>query len=68
MSTTKLRIVSLEEWQAALAALQLEEKAATRARDALAAKRRRLPMVEMTKGYVFEGAEGITPLGRQETW
>jgi predicted dithiol-disulfide oxidoreductase (DUF899 family) len=43
---------------AALDALQVEEKAATRARNALAAKRRRLPMMEVTKSYEFEGPEG----------
>ncbi len=34
------------------------EKEATRARDALNAKRRRLPMVEVDKDYVFEGPHG----------
>jgi predicted dithiol-disulfide oxidoreductase (DUF899 family) len=34
------------------------EKEATRARDALAAERRRLPMVRFDKDYVFEGPDG----------
>jgi predicted dithiol-disulfide oxidoreductase (DUF899 family) len=51
-------IVSPAEWQAAHEELLAEEKEATRARDALAAKRRRLPMVEFDKDYVFEGPDG----------
>ena len=51
-------VVSPSEWQAARDALLAEEKEATRARDALAAKRRRLPMVRIDKDYVFDGPEG----------
>lgn len=51
-------IVSAEEWQAALAALRVKEKEATRARDALAAQRRRLPMTEIEKDYAFDGPDG----------
>ena len=51
-------VVSEAEWQQARAALLLEEKALTRAKDALAAQRRRLPMVKVEKDYVFEGPEG----------
>lgn len=51
-------IVSQEEWQAALDALRAKEKAQTRARDALAAERRRLPRVRIEKEYVFEGPKG----------
>lgn len=51
-------IVSLEEWQRALGALRVKEKAATHARDALAAERRRLPMVRIERAYVFEGPDG----------
>ena len=40
-----------------------KEKDATRARDALAAERRRLPRVHIEKEYVFDGPEGkATPL------
>ena len=39
-------------------ALLEKEKAATRARDALAAERRRLPMMALDTGYEFEGPEG----------
>jgi predicted dithiol-disulfide oxidoreductase (DUF899 family) len=52
------KIVSEAEWQDARAALLVEEKAATRALDALAAERRRLPMVRIDKDYVFEGLDG----------
>ena len=51
-------IVSQAQWQAAHEKLQAKEKAATRARDALAAERRRQPMVKINKDYVFEGANG----------
>jgi predicted dithiol-disulfide oxidoreductase (DUF899 family) len=52
------RIVSPTEWQAARESLLVKEKAATRAGDALAAERRRLPMVRIEKDYVFEGSDG----------
>jgi predicted dithiol-disulfide oxidoreductase (DUF899 family) len=55
-------VVSSAEWQDARDALMVEEKAATRALDALAAKRRRLPMVRIEKDYVFEGPDGPVSL------
>jgi predicted dithiol-disulfide oxidoreductase (DUF899 family) len=55
-------IVSEAEWQAAHEALLAKEKAATRARDALAAERRRQPMVKIEKRYVFEGPRGNASL------
>ena len=45
-------------WQRARTQLLVKEKAATRARDALAAERRQLPMVRIEKNYVFEGPDG----------
>jgi predicted dithiol-disulfide oxidoreductase (DUF899 family) len=51
-------VVSPAEWQAARDELLAKEKEATRARDALAAERRRLPMARVDKDYVFEGSEG----------
>jgi predicted dithiol-disulfide oxidoreductase (DUF899 family) len=51
-------VVSQEEWQAALDELRAKEKEATRASDALAAERRRLPMARIEKDYVFEGPAG----------
>jgi predicted dithiol-disulfide oxidoreductase (DUF899 family) len=50
--------VSRSEWLAARNELLLKEKEATRARDALSAERRRLPMVKIEKEYVFEGPNG----------
>ena len=55
-------IVSRDAWVAARKALLLKEKAATRARDALNAERRRLPMVKIEKSYLFEGAGGKADL------
>src|SRR5918992_3759263 len=54
--------VSEAEWQGALEQVRVKEKEATRARDALAAERRRLPMVEIAKDYVFDGPEGKASL------
>jgi predicted dithiol-disulfide oxidoreductase (DUF899 family) len=56
------QVVSPEEWQAAHEKLLAKEKEATRARDALAAERRRLPMVQFDKDYVFEGPDGEVSL------
>jgi predicted dithiol-disulfide oxidoreductase (DUF899 family) len=52
------RIASREEWLAARTDLLAREKEQTRARDALNADRRRLPMVEITKPYAFHGPQG----------
>ncbi len=50
-------IVDATSWQRELDALRVREKAATRELDAIAAQRRRLPMVEMPD-YTLEGADG----------
>jgi len=52
------KIVSQDEWHAAAKALLVREKELTKARDALNTERRKLPMVEVTKDYVFEGGSG----------
>ena len=57
-------VATTAEWRAALGRLLAKEKAATRQLDALAAERRRLPMVPLEKHYVFEGARGKVPLER----
>jgi len=64
MNDTKAlpRIASPEEWAAAREDLLVKEKAATRAGDALAAERRRLPMVRIEKEYLFDGPDGKTSL------
>lgn len=51
-------VVSESDWRVAHEKLLAKEKKATRARDALAAERRRLPMVRIEKAYVFEGPNG----------
>ena len=56
------QIVSREQWQEARDALLVKEKAATRALDALAAERRRLPMVRMRDDYAFAGRDGTAGL------
>ena len=55
-------VVTPNEWQAAHEALLAKEKDATRARDRLAAERRRLPRVRIEKEYVFEGPDGKATL------
>jgi predicted dithiol-disulfide oxidoreductase (DUF899 family) len=55
-------VVSPAKWRAARERLLVKEKAATRARDALAARRRRLPMVRIEKDYRFEGPDGKVAL------
>ena len=54
----KPQIVSAEEWEQARGELLTAEKQATRALDALAARRRRLPMVKFSNGYVFDTPAG----------
>src|SRR3984957_5376974 len=55
-------IVSPQAWEVAREQLLVKEKALTRARDALAAERRRMPWVAVEKAYVFDGPEGKVSL------
>ena len=55
-------VVPLADWQAEIASLREQEKALTRAHDALNAQRRRLPMVEVSKPYTLQGEEGSVSL------
>jgi predicted dithiol-disulfide oxidoreductase (DUF899 family) len=55
-------IVSAEEWQVARDELLAAEKEATRTLDALAARRRRLPMVKFDNKYEFETPTGTKTL------
>jgi len=57
-SMAKPEIVSADEWQQARDELLTAEKEATRALDALAARRRRLPMVRFGGDYVFDSPTG----------
>ena len=55
-------IVSPEEWEAARLQLLVKEKELTRARDAMAAERRRMPWLGVEKEYRFDGPEGNVSL------
>jgi predicted dithiol-disulfide oxidoreductase (DUF899 family) len=55
-------IVSSQEWEAARQQMLVEEKKLTRAHDALAAKRRRMPWLAVKKQYQFNGPKGKVSL------
>ena len=55
-------IVSAQDWESARADMLVKEKEFTRARDALAALRRRMPWTPVDKDYRFEGPEGTVGL------
>src|SRR6478672_10765600 len=55
-------IVSAREWEEARTRLLVKEKEFTRARDAMAAQRRRMPWMAVEKDYVFEGPKGPVSL------
>src|SRR5215510_3577433 len=55
-------VADRKTWQAKLDELRVREKAHTRAGDALAAERRRLPMVEVDAQTPLIGAHGPVPL------
>jgi predicted dithiol-disulfide oxidoreductase (DUF899 family) len=55
-------IVSAAEWEEAWERLLVKEKAFTRARDAMAAERRRMPWLAVDKDYRFEGPKGSARL------
>jgi predicted dithiol-disulfide oxidoreductase (DUF899 family) len=50
--------VSPQEWEAARQKLLVKEKELTRARDALAAERRRMPWMAVEQEYTFDGPDG----------
>jgi predicted dithiol-disulfide oxidoreductase (DUF899 family) len=58
----KPKVVSPEEWNAARQKLLAKEKKLTRARDALAAERRRMPWTAVEKNYEFDGPTGKASL------
>lgn len=62
-ATAHPRVVTPAEWRAAHETLLVKEKAATRARDALAAERRRQPMMRVEQEYALEGPTGAVRLG-----
>src|SRR5579862_9189949 len=55
-------IVTEQEWEAARQRLLVKEKEVTRARDALAAERRRMPWLAVEKAYEFDGPQGRASL------
>ncbi len=57
-------VVSPQEWKTARDQLLVKEKELTRARDALAAERRRMPRMAVTEEYSFEGPDG--PVGLED--
>lgn len=56
------QVVSEEEWRRSREALLAKEKEATRARDGLAAERRRQPIMEFSTDYEFDGPAGVVKL------
>ena len=65
MDQTAMRtppVVTAEEWDAARQELLVSEKELTRARDALAAQRRRMPWLAVEKAYEFDGSDGRVSL------
>jgi predicted dithiol-disulfide oxidoreductase (DUF899 family) len=62
MPKTRPPVVLPQEWEAARQQLLVKEKALTRARDALAAERRRMAWMAVEKAYAFEGPDGRATL------
>ena len=58
----KTNVVSAKEWEAARQQMLVKEKAMTRARDALAAERRRMPWMAVENKYAFDGPGGKASL------
>src|SRR3954468_21455745 len=57
-SAMQIHAVSAQEWEAARQQMLVKEKAVMRARDALAAERRRMPWLAVEKEYRFDGPTG----------
>ncbi|HEY6762983.1 MAG TPA: DUF899 domain-containing protein [Baekduia sp.] len=55
-------IVTPQEWETARRELLVKEKELTRARDALAADRRRMPRMRVEQDYAFDGPDGPVTL------
>ena len=54
-------VVTAGEWEAARQQLLVKEKEVSRARDALAAQRRRMPWLLVENDYAFDGPDGLEP-------
>jgi predicted dithiol-disulfide oxidoreductase (DUF899 family) len=61
-NTHQAPVVTLAEWEAARLRLLAKEKDLTRARDALAADRRRMPWLKVDQEYLFDGPNGTAHL------
>src|SRR5262245_59111230 len=55
-------IVSADEWNDAREQLLVQEKELTKARDAMAAQRRRMPWLAVEQDYTFGGPDGAASL------
>ena len=55
-------VLSQEEWEAANRRILAKEKALTKESDALAAERRRQPVMKVEQEYEFEGPDGKATL------
>ena len=62
LPTNTPSIVSPQDWEAAHQRLLVKEKTVMRARDALAAERRRMPWMALEKTYEFDGPKGKVSL------
>ena len=62
MTTDQSKTVSREQWLVARAGLLVEEKAHTKAREALAKKRQAMPRVRVDKDYQLVGPDGSQSL------
>ena len=60
--TTARSVSTATEWEATRQKLLVKEKELTRARDALAAERRRMPWLAVEKDYEFDGPKGKASL------
>jgi predicted dithiol-disulfide oxidoreductase (DUF899 family) len=61
-STYSVKSVTPAEWEAERLRLLAKEQGLTRARDALAADRRRMPWLKVDQDYVFDGPNGTAHL------
>ena len=55
-------VVTPEEWETARQELRVHEKELTRAKDAMAARRRRMPWLPVETEYAFDGPDGRASL------
>ena len=61
-NTYRAQVVTPAEWEAARLRLLAKEQELTRARDVLAAQRRRMPWLKVDQEYAFDGPNGAARL------